>query len=101
MNVLNLVLFLIVLAMQAGDAYLTWRILRGGGRELNPVVRFLIERFGLVPGLAIAKGALALLTGLYLVDLVPALLGVMTVYAWVLWHNWQQLQKQLAKGGIA
>jgi hypothetical protein len=93
MNVLNLVLFLIVLALQAGDAYLTWRVLRAGGRELNPVVRFLIDRFGLVPGLAIAKGALALLTGLYLFDLPLVLVAVIALYAWVVRHNWQQLRK--------
>lgn len=91
MHFLCLVLFILVAALQAADGFLTWRVLRAGGRELNPAVRFLIERIGLVPGLVLAKLALVILVGLYLRDQVAALLPIVALYAWVVRHNWRQL----------
>jgi len=43
--------------LQVADAYLTLRILDRGGKELNKPVRWLMERIGTIPGLAVAKGA--------------------------------------------
>lgn len=94
---LSILLFVLVLALQAGDGYLTWRVLRAGGRELNPVVRFLIERIGLVPGLVLAKGVLAIVSGIFLFDQPLVLFLVVLLYVWVVRHNWQQLHK----GGAA
>lgn len=98
---LSILLFVLVILLQAADAYLTWRILRGGGRELNPVMRYLIARLGVVPGLALAKTLLAFLTGLFLFDSPALLFVVALLYLWVVLQNWEQLGKQLAKGGTA
>ena len=43
MNILLAVLFTI---LQMGDAYTTIRILKAGGRELNPVMRAVMGQFG-------------------------------------------------------
>lgn len=93
MHFLSVVLFVLVVALQATDAFLTWRVLLAGGRELNPAVRFLIGHLGVVPGLATAKLFLVVMVWLYLRDQVLILLAIAALYAWVVRHNWQQLQR--------
>lgn len=39
-------------ALQVADVTLTTLILRRGGRELNPAMRWLMDKLGTVPGLA-------------------------------------------------
>lgn len=97
MHFLFVVLFVLVVALQAADGFLTWRVLRAGGRELNPLVRFLIDRLGTVPGLALAKLFLVVMVWLYLRDQVLILLAIAALYAWVVRHNWQQLQRATGK----
>lgn len=65
----NLILALIVAALQVADAVTTIRNLRRpGGKEHNPLIRGLIERFGMVPAL-VGKGvvlsAACILAALY------------------------------------
>lgn len=67
----NLTLALIVAALQVGDAVTTIRNLRTpGGREHNPLVRALIERFGMVPAL-VGKGIVASVIAVVLALYVP------------------------------
>jgi hypothetical protein len=66
MNLSSLFLFGLVVFLQVVDAYLTWRVLGAGGRELNPVPRALIGQVGLLPGRLLAKVALAVITGVFL-----------------------------------
>lgn len=42
-------------ALQVADVTLTTLILRRGGRELNPAMRWLMDKLGTVPGLALPK----------------------------------------------
>lgn len=97
MHFLSVVLFVLVVALQAADGFLTWRVLRAGGRELNPVVRFLMDRLGIVPGLAAAKLVLLVMTWLYLREQLLILLAIAALYAWVVRHNWIQLQRATGK----
>ncbi len=97
MKYFSLFLLILLVALQVADAYLTWRVLAAGGRELNPVVRFLIGRLGLVPGLAVAKLTLTILSVLFLFDQPLVLLGAVGLYVWVVDHN----IKQLYRGGKA
>ena len=66
---LNLILALIVAVLQVGDGVTTIRNLRRpGGKEHNPLVRWLIERFGMVPALVgkgIVVSAIAVALALY------------------------------------
>jgi hypothetical protein len=94
MHFLSVVLFALVMALQAADAFLTWRVLRAGGRELNPVVRFLIDRFGTIRGLVLAKLVLVAAAGLFLRDHLLILLAISALYVWVVYHNWQQLLRR-------
>lgn len=92
MQLLTIILFALLAALQAGDAYLTWQVLANGGRELNPLVRLLMGWFGVVPALAMTKVALLAVAGLWLLDQHVPMLLLVGLYAWVVWHNWLQLQ---------
>lgn len=96
-HILAVILFIIVAALQVADGYLTWRILGLGGRELNPLIRFLMDRLGVVPGLVLAKLVLVVVIFyLVLVDQVTALALVGALYAWVVGHNWKQFRARTA-----
>ena len=49
-----ILLFALIL-LQYGDVWSTWRVIGRGGRELNPLVAWLIARLGLMPGLLALK----------------------------------------------
>ena len=98
MHNVSLALFVLVMILQALDGYLTWRVLAAGGRELNPIVRALVERLGVVPGLVLAKVAFAVVAGALILEQPIALLLVAILYSWVVVHNWRQLA---AKRGAA
>lgn len=46
---------MLLLALQAGDILTTIKILNAGGRELNPLLRWLFKRFPYVPAIVGAK----------------------------------------------
>lgn len=48
---------LILAILMAADSVLTYHVLNKGGKELNPLVQFLIDRFGAIPALAGSKVA--------------------------------------------
>lgn len=52
-----MIALLIFAALQVADSVLTVLVINGGGREMNPVMRWLMERFGMIPALAVFKGA--------------------------------------------
>lgn len=93
MQFLSLVLFVLLVILQVADAYLTWRVLAAGGREVNPIVRLLMEQLGVVFALALSKLVLLVVTGLWLADHLILLLMLVTLYAWVVVHNGEQLAR--------
>ena len=98
---MTIALTLLLLALQVADWWTTRRILAAGGKELNVVVRWLINRIGYEWGLIVVKGTVAalLLVGLFITtEMVwwwPWALAALTVYyaAIVVW-NLIQLRKQ-------
>jgi hypothetical protein len=66
-------------------------VLVAGGRELNPIVRALIDRLGVLPGLLLAKAAVAVIAGVFILEQPLALLLIAALYTWVVVHNWRQL----------
>ena len=48
-------LLILFAALQVSDAVLTLLILRDGGRELNPIMRWLMDKIGIVPALVWVK----------------------------------------------
>ena len=51
-----------IIALQCIDFVTTYLLISRGGRELNPLVRTLMEEIGLVPALVISKSFVAVLT---------------------------------------
>lgn len=88
------VLFVLLVLLQAGDVYTTNRILANGGREANPVIAWVMGKLGRYWWLS--KVAVMLPIAL-LVWLSPgyhtlmALLFMVILYLWVVWHNSQQM----------
>ena len=88
------ILFLTFVALQIADAVTTVKILIKGGRELNPVMRWIFDRLGAFNGLAITKAGIILL--FYSVkDVMPiwAYVLMIGIYSYVVAHNLVQLKK--------
>lgn len=93
----TMVLLVLLVVLQLADFWTTYHLLARAGRELNPVVRWAINRFGLVPGLALAKGLviLALVVGALTGQLpVWSLLALCSLYLVVVVRNFGQLFKE-------
>ena len=50
-----LALLLLFGALQVADIYTTYTLLSSGGRELNPVMRWVMDKLGRVQGLVLMK----------------------------------------------
>jgi hypothetical protein len=89
------VLILIIL-LQVADIYTTLRVLSQGGREMNGLVKRLMDRIGVCPALFASKAVvIAGLVFLYLgVDLIfyPVVGGLTCLYSWVVWHNYREIK---------
>ena len=54
---LSYALLAFLILLQIVDVFTTRRILLAGGRELNPVMRWLVRKLGLMPSLITSKAA--------------------------------------------
>lgn len=96
MDPMNYTLLALLLLLQYGDIWTTYRLLEKGGRELNPVVAWPIRRFGILRGLLVVKLPLcAALIVTTFVGLMPAwvLTGLCALYVIVVTHNLLQLER--------
>lgn len=76
-------LFVLLVSLQIADAWLTVRILaERAGRELNPVMRWIFDRLGVIPGLATAKLLLLALVLVALPVLPPWVLAALCGVTW-------------------
>lgn len=86
-------LAILLTLLQAFDGWTTYKIIRRGGSEANPLVAKAISILGLYPALVLLKaGAAALVWILVLfpTNLSAIALPVLTiVYLLVAWHNWK------------
>jgi hypothetical protein len=93
---INYILLAIFIALQAGDFYTTYTILKTGkGRELNPILVWVFNKIGYTAGLAIFKG-LAVAVGIYAAQFLNGyyvLIPLIALYAWVVWNNYKVLAK--------
>lgn len=81
------ILLSLLLLLQYYDGLTTYRVLSKGGRELNPLVRWCINKFGLRNGLLLVKGNIAVLITW------TTLAGLCVLYTWVVYHNFTELAK--------
>jgi hypothetical protein len=81
-------MFVVFIALAIADARLTWLILRRkNGKELNPVIRWAIEKLGLVPALVVKTVALVAI-GFYSPE--STLMILIGIYAAVVLWNFYQ-----------
>ena len=84
-------LLALLAALQLADIYTTRRILLAGGKEMNPAVRWLIGRFGIMPALLVSKAAMLVLATAFLLPYPWALGGLCVFYAGIIWYNVKSL----------
>lgn len=96
MTTLATILFALLAALQIGDWITTARVLRRpGGRERNPLVRWLMERISLHPALALKAGLVTAIGWVLAAVATPPaiahglLAALCAFYAWVCFHNWR------------
>ena len=87
------ILLAILAALQILDWITTATIIRGGGRELNPVICVLIKTLGLHQALAL-KCVIAIGLATLLLPHPQILLGLVAAYVVVIVWNLYQLYKQ-------
>lgn len=87
---MTLALMYVLIGLQGLDFVSTYRGINSGkAKEANPVVAWLLQKLGLVPGLLIAKsGGVAVAVGMYLfapIMLVPFI----AIYTYVVYNNFK------------
>ncbi len=95
---LSIVLFATLVALNGLDIYTTIWILGCGGRETNPIMDWMMRRFGINTALYVSKtavlGGLGLTVWLHggqmAVNIVLA--GLVAVYTWVVLKNFGQMK---------
>ena len=89
----NLLALALLLALQIADILTTLRAIELGGREINPVMAWLMRRAGVPGALAVGKlFVLALAVG-WLHDSLPALLVLDAVFAAIVANNVRVLRR--------
>lgn len=85
------ILTAILFIQQLGDWYSTRTILNKGGVEQNPVMAKIFSVLGLDTAL-ILKGLITTGVGYFVgTQFIYALVGLIVLYVWVLYHNWKSL----------
>jgi hypothetical protein len=85
-------LLILILLLQVADIYTTLRVLSQGGREINGLVKWLMDRVGVLPALLASKAVV--IAGLVLLyfgaDWIfcPVVGGLAVVYAVVATNNY-------------
>ena len=88
---LYLTFFGLFICLQASDGFLTEAILRSGGKELNPVMNWVMRKIGTVPALLAVKIPMVICIW-YLLDLIPEykMLGILildVIYFAIIGYN--------------
>lgn len=82
------VAFIVFLLLQVADTLTTIKAIARGGREANPVVAFMMRRFG-KRGWVVVKGAVGLAAGVILLETGAVLMLwlICAGYLWVVINN--------------
>ena len=90
---INYILLAIFIALQAGDLYTTYTIIKTGkGREANPILAWVFSKIGYPTGLVVFKG-LCIVIGFFLLPYWYALAILNALYLWVAYNNYKVLTK--------
>ena len=78
--------------LQVADWWTTVTILDKGGKELNPVLKYLMDKLGVDVAMTI-KSVIAMICGLVLLHYPPWIILLAAIYAGVVGWNLTQLKK--------
>jgi len=93
MNNINLLLVILIGALQIGDVLTTEKILGNGGKELNPVMNWLFTEFGM-HNVLLTKAVLITSLAIILDTVAPvALIPIAVMYIGVVGWNLNQIRK--------
>lgn len=88
-------LFIAFVALQIADAVTTWAILEAGGKELNPIVRWMMAKMGVHLGLVVKTIVAVGVIGLLLPKLPWEVLAILDIfYVGILINNVNVLRKK-------
>jgi hypothetical protein len=89
-------LIYIFIALQVLDAVSTVIALDGGGHEVNPILKKIMDKIGVIPALVLVKGA-AIAFFWYYQELLPDPLVLLLClgYVWILYNNIQVIRENL------
>lgn len=89
-------LIYIFIALQVLDAVSTVIALDGGGHEVNPILKKIMDKIGVIPALVLVKGA-AIAFFWYYQELLPDPLVLLLClgYIWILYNNIQVIRENL------
>lgn len=82
-------LLAILILLQIADGLTTYAIIKRGGTERNPAVRWVMAKLGMIPALIAVKAwAVGLLFVLYLIpNGIYGMIPLALLYGWVIWNN--------------
>ena len=85
---------IVIIALNILDVYTTYKILSGGGREVNSYVKWFIDRLGLLKGLLASKIIIIpfIWCIIFYQSIEVILLSILLLcfYIWVVFHNLKQ-----------
>jgi hypothetical protein len=89
---INYILLAVFIALQIGDFYTTYTIIKTGkGHEANPILARLFDKINYPTGLVIFKG-LCIVIGFFLLPYWYALALLDILYVWVVYNNFKVLR---------
>ena len=91
---INYILLTIFIALQCGDFYTTYTIIKTGkGHEANPILATLMDKLDMAGVLAFFKLS-AIVIAVMLMDYWYALAALDILYIWVVYNNYQVLTEK-------
>lgn len=91
---MNIALIVVFILLQVLDALSTLRVLRAGGRELNPVIKWVMNQYGREVGLIGFKVIITLiLVRFVMLTSTPVAIGFVILYILVVGNNLRVMKK--------
>ncbi len=92
---MNTFLIILITALQVGDLLTTEKILSNGGKELNPVMSWLFNKYGM-HNVLVGKAVLIVIIAVLLSKLAPiGLIPIAAIYVGVVtWNSYQIWNKK-------
>lgn len=82
-----------IIFLQIADFYITYKVLGKGGKEKNPIVKFIMDKIGKLPTLLLFKTAAIGGCGFIYLTQPYLLVPIIVWYGVVVFKNFKEMQK--------